>query len=46
MSRSKYWYQPEYWPPGGASKRLERLSSCGSRVCPSRAAISLLTMFG
>ena len=21
MSRSKYWYQPVYWPPGGRSKR-------------------------
>ena len=21
MSRSKYWYQPLYWPPGGWSKR-------------------------
>jgi hypothetical protein len=45
MSRSKYWYQPEYWPPGGLSQRGERVFSSVISDWPSLAAISLLTMF-
>src|SRR5262245_62124972 len=33
-SRSMYWYQPLYWPPGGASNRENRVASSSARACP------------
>ena len=40
MSRSKYWYQPAYWPPGGRSKRREQASSSSSSWEPSRGSMN------
>ena len=45
MSRSKYWYQPLYWPPGGWSKR-EKSESSSSSCGPSRGPMNASAIFG